>query len=488
MFQKEIFNESLYLMLRVGKILEKMNKIKIAVLVMGLGIVVLIIFLFADFIFRERLNSTPELFLCNNQPCNVILIIPESVSARHMGIYGYERDTTPFIDKFFGKEGIVFENAWSTAPWTWPSFASIFTSQLSSDVFVETWRDKLSDTIPTFIDVLERNGIPKFVTHTWTLFPFGKMDSFVTKFKIEERFQGEDYFLFLKAIEWIEGRFQKKEEQPFFLILQPVTPHAPYDPPEPYRYFFDAPSEYPGAVYEEIIAAQRALDSGENIEKELEWFRLQYDQEIRYLDSLIEFFISQISEEILKKTVFIFTSDHGQAMGQHQNIANMGHRGTLYEEEIHIPFIIKAPGVKAVRIHQLISHLDTGPTVLAIFGLEIPDTFRGISLLPLLQGKELQSKERIVWAGNVHEPSPTPEKILKIKPEVRSGPFQNSRERAARKENWKLIQRSDGSLELYNLEEDYWEQDNIILRWDSLSSKKQKETFLLFESLGGIFP
>ena len=110
-----------------------MSKIKIIILVLGLGIAVLVILIAADFDFREKLNTPPEPFLCEGRPCNVILIIPETLSARHLGIYGYERDTAPFIDEFFGKEGIVFENAWSNAPWTFPSFATVFTSQLGSD-------------------------------------------------------------------------------------------------------------------------------------------------------------------------------------------------------------------------------------------------------------------------------------------------------------------------------------------------------------------
>ena len=158
------------------------KKFTVSVLIiLGLGIVAPVFFI--------NLNSIPEPFLCGDRPCNVILIIPESISARHMGIYGYERDTTPFIDEFFGKEGIVFENAWSAAPWTWPSFAALFTSQLASEVFVETWEDKLCDTIPTFIDVLDKKEIPKFIAHTWTFSPLNKMNSFIKTFRPEESFQ-----------------------------------------------------------------------------------------------------------------------------------------------------------------------------------------------------------------------------------------------------------------------------------------------------------
>jgi len=461
-----------------------MSKIKITILLMGLGIAALVIFIVADFSFQEKLNPTSESFLCEGRPCNVILIVSESISARHMGIYGYERDTTPFIDEFFGKEGIVFENAWSNAPWTYPSFASLFTSQLAPDIFVETWEDKFSDVIPTFIDILGVNGIPKFIAHSWTLFPFVNAHTFIEKFGPKEHFQGEDPFLFSKSSEWIEKQTQQDYGRPFFLLLQPLTPHSPYDPPEPYRYFFGAPSEYPGPViYEEIREAQQAMDGGENVEPELKRFRLQYDQEIRCLDSQIETFISRIPEKVRQNTVFIFTSDHGQALGQHINIANIGWRGTLYEEEIHIPFLVRAPGIDPAMIHQPITLLDVGPTILDIFGFKIPETFRGISLLPVLRGDELQLAERIVRAENVHGESLSSKEWSEIKPEVRTESLPYPRERAVRKQEWKLIQRADGSLELYNLEKDYKEQNNLILQWYSLSKEKQAEVLPLFEVL-----
>ena len=431
-------------------------------------------------------EPAPELFFCNGQLCNVILIIPESVSARHMGIYGYERDTTPFIDEFFGKEGIVFENAWSTAPWTWPSFVALYTSQLAPDVFVEYWQDKLSDTTPTFIDVLKKNKIPKLLIHTWTIFPHDKLDSFIMKFEPEERFQGEDAFLFLKASEWIEERARKGDGQPFFLFLQPSTPHAPYDPPEPYRYFFDAPSEYPGQIFGEIAKVQQALDRGENVEVELKRFRLQYDQEIRYLDSQIESFVLRIPEKILRNTVIIFTSDHGQALGQHINIANVPHRGTLYEEEIHIPFLIKAPGVNSTRVYEPISLLDAGPTILDIFGFESPDSFRGTSLLSTLQGEKLQTGVRIVRAENVHGEIIDPEIFFKIEPKIRLEALPYPREIAVRKGKWKLIRRADNSFELYNLKNDHNEQNNLILQQYSLLEEERTKIIPLFEELNKI--
>ena len=458
------------------------------ILILGLGISVLIFFAADNFNPQERTDLTPEPFLCEGRPCNVIFIIPESLSARHMGIYGYERNTTPFVDEFFGKEGIVFENAWSTAPWTWPSFAALFTSQLASDVFVETWEDKLSGAIPTFVDVLERNKIPKFVAHTWTFFPLGKMDSFAVKFEPGERFQSEDPFLFIKATEWIKEQVQKDGGQPFFLLLQPLAPHSPYDPPEPYRYFFDAPSEYPGPIYEQILEEQKAMDRGENVELELRRFRLQYDQEIRYLDGEVESFISRIPEKVRQSTVFIFTSDHGQALGQHVNIANISRRGTVYEEEIHIPFFLRAPGIDPVRIHQPITLLDAGPTILDIFNLESPDTFRGVSLLPILQGKDLQMEKRIVKAENVHYDPFTGEGWLEVEPETRTESLLHPRESAVRKKEWKLIRRADNSLELYNLQKDYWEKNNLISQWHSLSKEEQAEVIPLFELLSITLP
>ena len=427
-------------------------------------------------------QPAPEPFLCNGRPCNVILIIPEALSARHMGIYGYERDTTPFIDEFFSEESLVFENAWSNAPWTFPSFAALYTSQLAADVFVESWWDKLSETIPTFIDVLGQNEIPKLAAHSWTLAPFRMTDSFIRQFGSKERFLGADPLLFLKAAEWVEEQIWNDGGQPFFLLLQPYAPHSPYDSPEPYRYFFDAPSEYPGPVAtEEISRVRRAFRQGKDVEAELERFRLQYDQEIRYLDSEFEAFIARMPEELLGNTVFVFTSDHGEAFGQH---GQFEHHGIPHEEVIHIPFLIRAPGVEQKRIQEPITLLDAGPTILGIFGLKSPQTFQGISLASLLRGEELQLEDRIVRAEEIHHERPPREEWPELKPQVRTEPLSYPRAITVRKGSWKLLQLGAGSLKLYNLERDYYEENNLIPQWQDLLKEEQAEILPLFEALG----
>src|SRR3989344_4524288 len=70
---------------------------------------------------------------CNGKPCNVVLIILDTVGAKHLSGYGYKRQTTPFIDDFFIKNGSVFSNAWSTGPWTLPSFTGMLASQYPED-------------------------------------------------------------------------------------------------------------------------------------------------------------------------------------------------------------------------------------------------------------------------------------------------------------------------------------------------------------------
>ena len=466
-----------------------MRKIIIAIIVLVVGLTAYFTYsVFDQWVERESFSQKP--FLCDGHSCNVILIIPESLSARHMGIYGYERDTTPFIDEFFGKEGIVFENAWSNSNWTPPSFAALFTSQLPSDIFVEVWEDKLSDTIPTFIDILEKGGISKFAAHSNTIFPWGQVDyNLATQFKPEERLLGMDFELFPAATEWIQKQAQRDNKQPFFLLLQPFTPHAPYNPPEPYRYFFDAPSEYPGPINPKDLEVRTLslFNQEENVEAEIQRARLQYDQSLRYLDSQIESFISQIPEEILCHTVFIFISDHGQAFLQHGSIT---HGWLLYEEEIHVPFLIKAPGVNPKRIKEPVTLLDIGPTILEILGFDIPETFQGTSLLPLLQGKELQLEERIVRAEVLHKFYENKEWPPIFEPWVRTEPLLSWQNRfiAVRKGEWKLFRREfydsvSPTFELYNLERDYEEQDDLMPQWHSLAREEQLEVAPLFDEL-----
>ncbi len=86
---------------------------------------------------------------------NILLITIDSLRPDHLGCYGYKRDTSPNIDKI-AKEGILFTQAITQAPWTWPSIHSLITSTYPSTHGVYFWDQILPDSISTLTQILKK--------------------------------------------------------------------------------------------------------------------------------------------------------------------------------------------------------------------------------------------------------------------------------------------------------------------------------------------
>jgi len=106
------------------------QKLKIVV---SLILIFIILIVVAIYFFKvgDRFLQTQGM-KCDGRQCNVILIVSDTLSAQHMSVYGYERETTPFIKSYFESNGVIFDSASSTASWTMPSFASRFSASWSA--------------------------------------------------------------------------------------------------------------------------------------------------------------------------------------------------------------------------------------------------------------------------------------------------------------------------------------------------------------------
>ena len=472
-------------------------------LVVFLLISISIVFLYQSiFSNREQIGegdgngaSNPSGLLCSGKPCNVILIVMDTLGAKHMGLYGYERDTTPFIDEFFGKQGVVFANAWSTATWTVPSFVSIYTSQYASDITVE---DLMNPRTVSFLDVLRDTGISLKAFTEVSIVPESEGPDIVCKnvlckavvgrFKPAEVERVVDALQFLDAAQWVYDKEQAfvSGDKPFLLLIHNFIVHIPYDPPEPYRLLFDAASPYQGSAY---INTSRVSENFS--QEEVERFRRQYDQEIRYVDDLLKDFFEQLPQDVLDSSVVILVGDHGEAFKEHGRLL---HSGPPHEEQVHVPFLVHVPQLGSRVISRNVSLLDLGPTILDIFGLDSPGTFIGRSVVPLIRGEDIP--DVLIRAESGFATMPTSwswqfndfdDTFFKLTDEERMGPVLDPTRVAARLEEWKLIKdfrRPDIKLELYNLNRDPKEQVNLILEWEALKKNDQQKILPLFEELG----
>lgn len=390
---------------------------------------------------------------CGGSVCNVVLIVNDTLSARHLGLYSYPKATSPFIDQYFTR-GVVFKSASSNAPWTLPSFASFFTSSLPQQIHFENYSDKLAENFLTFPEVLRKGGVETagFYVGDTTSGIFSRFDS-------RNRQSSQDPFTIAAAEDWIIRH--QSDQKPFFVMLHNRIVHDPYDPPSPYRSLFGAPANYLGAVTDAQIV--QANEKGLTAEEQQRFIR-QYDQELRYLDDLTKGFFASLPEEILKKTIFIFTSDHGEGFGEHGRYT---HANSLYGELLDVPLLISGPGLTSRVESQPVSLLDLGPTIIDIFGLAHPASFTGQSLLPLLKGGSI-SEETIrselaykVW----------PDVGLKtVIPTVRTAALKERGYISLRRGDWKLIQNPDLTLELYNLKSDPKESINLMSRKANLTA------------------
>jgi arylsulfatase A-like enzyme len=316
---------------------------------------------------------------------NLILISLDTLRADHLGLYGYARETSPFIDRVFGDEGVIFERFVAAATSTGPSHMSIMTSLPPSQHGARSGTQALSAPAPMLAEWLRAEG---FATAAFT--ENARLDrrrGFGRGFDVYVENKSSDL---LNPVGDIERTFQqgrdwlaRNRSLRSFLFLHTYQVHAPYAPPPRYRSLFVDRSVAAG---EPEIASQprRPVDD--------------YDREIRYVDDeLGKLFEWLDDQELLDRTLVVVTSDHGEAFLEHGYI---GHGSLPHEEVVHVPLLMRGPGVpRGRRVASLAGHIDLLPTVLELLGIASPPAARGRSLaLSLLGNESIDQPERPIFS------------------------------------------------------------------------------------------
>lgn len=309
---------------------------------------------------------------CGDSQCNVVLIVSDTLSAQHMSLYGYKHKTTPFMDDFFGNKGIVYENAYSNATWTLPSFASMFRSKYPSQIKLSEIAQKPGDT--TLVELLRKKDV-NIVGKVGDI--GGDISQSVANVFGSEEFlktTGDGEVNYRVFSEWING--QKNKEKPFFAFFHELNVHDPYDAPERYSEMFDGKKTDEPVGVEEIIQVMKNENFGSAEQKRR--FVAKYDQEVRYQDDMLRDFVNSIDDETMKKTIFIFTADHGEGFFEH---GALSHNSGVYNEIVKVPLLIHLPqNVSGQKRTVPVSLIDIAPTILSIFGVKIPNDYEGINL------------------------------------------------------------------------------------------------------------
>ncbi len=368
---------------------------------------------------------------------NVIVLSVDTLRADHVGCYGYERETTPNMDRL-AEEGTLFEVVVSASPWTLPSHVSMMTSLYpASHQCLLVGGAKLRKRITTLAETLKNEG---YTTHAITTIlyltsiygfdqGFDALQALGSK-TLAERVTDE-------AIRWLDGH----GEAPFHLFLHYYDPHTDYVPPDPYGTLFDP--DYEGPIdgrTENLLEHQDRLT-----EADLHHLVALYDGEIAYVDhELGRLFEALKRLDLWENTVLVVVSDHGEEFQEH---GYFGHGFTLYDEQLLVPLIVKWAGSKSegLRVKQPAQLVDLVPTIMDVLGVrdgKRSDVPEGISLLPTL--REAGQKE-IPYRNAFSQTQLGAEELY-----------------SNRAEGTKLIYDATSDLwELYNLARDPGETENL---------------------------
>jgi arylsulfatase A-like enzyme len=415
----------------------------------------------------------------NKQP-NIVLMGIDSLRADHMSCYGYERQTTPHLDRF-AQSSTLFENTFSAHIPTTSAYSSMLTGRdvFGTQVVALRHKGPLRAKVRTLPEILREAGY----------------NTTCVGFTGNPASRGFDKYLdFAGWGSWNEGRSPKAqnlndvaipeldrligEDKPFFLFLRHMDPHAPYLPPAPFERMF-----YHG---DECDPANKSMEPVMNFKPFCDFFAswmppgisdkdyiiAQYDGAIAFMDACIQSIFQALEAHgILDETIVVINGDHGETLYEHE--CWFDHHGT-YDNVLHVPLIIRYPGKvpSNTRVSAFNQHKDLVPTILELAEIEVPDTLEGQSLLPLIKGEATEHSSEFyitecTWMRKHGWRTPEWKLILALEPDFHFKP----------------------EVELYNLRKDPDENENLAdsqpeivrdlkARMENWIAKRESETGL----------
>ncbi len=339
---------------------------------------------------------------------HVILIIADTLRADHLGCYGYGSDTSPNIDRF-AKEGLLFERCLSHAPDTRLSCAALLSGFLPHETSILD-QGELPEAVRTLPELLHARGyataavISNYVLRNGQGYEQGFEifdDTMEQRERVRQRWperiaeQTTD-----RAIELLEA----SGDRPLFLWVHYQDPHGPYAPP-PDFVRREAPGPRRPLGFSATLSGQGGIPAYQRLSAISDWrfYVDHYNGEIRYLDHHFGRLIRALQRlGVYDDSIVVFTSDHGEAMGEHDYY--FAHGEYLYQHQIHVPLIMRWGSRFSGRRADYVQHVDLVPTLLSLLDIEDDAPFRGVDLF---SGKgaprDIVSQMRSPFAGDTPE-------------------------------------------------------------------------------------
>ncbi len=410
---------------------------------------------------------------------NVLFITLDTVRSANMSLYNYHRSTTPQLEHF-AKTGLIFDRALSTAPWTLPSHASLFTGRLPHELSAD-WQIPLDATYPTLAEFLSARGYltAGFVANTgYCSYETGLDRGFVhyedyrislgqivasstlvrtiaDNFRLRRLIRNDEH-LNRQSADQINGNvlrwLSSKRQRPFFIFLNYYDAHEPYLPPSPFDKKFGPGRKYwkysPLHRWNWEPAVEHQNMTEENIHEEID----AYDGAIAYIDYHLGLLFDELRKrELIQNTLIIITADHGEEFGEH---GVFDHGNSLYLPSLHVPLLISFPQhvPAGIRIQEPISLRDLPATVVDLLDFQDGFPFPGKSLARYWKGMlNLDSLQEKALLSEVNYTPGHPSWFPVSKGDMKSLVFGGRR----------YIKNGDGKEELYDFNHDPWEKQNL---------------------------
>ena len=389
---------------------------------------------------RERLRLGALVSPPADAP-NVLLLILDTVRASNMSLYGYPRETTPNLERL-AADGVTFDMALATSPWTLPSHVSIFTGRLPYEFNTNflipyggehtTLAERLTDHgymtagfVGNLVYCAYESGITRGFVH-FDDYPISANELFKSTALgrrlersriLHDLVSHYDVFGDKDAAEvtneflrWVDRR---PTDRPFFAFLNYMDPHEPYLPPARFERRFGTETERRHELNTYFVRWAARADRERMTAEELAAEVAAYDGTIAYVDEQIGILLDGLRDEgLLRNTVVIVVSDHGEQFGEHGLHV---HGNSLYLPNLHVPLMVAygdlLPG--GTRIATPVSIRDIPATVMSMSGLAADNPFPGRSL------------ERF-WTGTVSDSEHDVEPIFSELTDIRGAPTTKS--------------------------------------------------------------
>ncbi|NXL93261.1 ARSK Arylsulfatase, partial [Alectura lathami] len=424
---------------------------------------------------------------------NVVLVACDSLDGRLTFHPGNQTVDLPFVN-FMRRHGTLFLNAYTNSPICCPSRAAMWSGLFTH--LTESWNNfkGLDPDYVTWMDLLQKHGYytQKYGkldytsghhsvsnrVEAWTrdvgflLRQEGRPRVKLTGDRRHVRVMEADWRVTDKAVAWIREEAVNLT-QPFALYLGLNLPH-PYPSPDAGENFgsstfLTSPYWLEKVTYEAIkiptwssLSEMHPVDyyssytkncTGEFTKQEVRNIRAFYYAMCAETDAMLGEIISSLRDTgLLKKTIVMFTSDHGELAMEHRQFYKM----SMYEGSAHVPLLVMGPGIEEQQqVSTVVSLVDIYPTVLDLARIPVPQNLSGHSLLPMLLGKA---------EGEVSHRGPRPPWVLS----EFHGCNVNASTYMLRTDRWKYIAYSDGVSvppQLFDLSADPDELTNVAKKF-----------------------